>query len=110
VQIVISATVDPVTPDGAIITNSAIANATTADPNSANNASSTTTRVATSPLATPMPTATPQPSPSGSLADTGAGDWGGETSPTMLLLVVAAWLLLTGALAVESAWRRRART
>ncbi|MEX2135828.1 MAG: DUF11 domain-containing protein, partial [Chloroflexota bacterium] len=103
VDVVISATVDPTTPDGTIIPNAASVGATTPDPNSLNNASSTTTRVVVSGLRS----TSPPPSPTGSLADTGRSTWAGEVSPLMLLAVFAAWIVLLGALAAEGAWRRR---
>jgi uncharacterized repeat protein (TIGR01451 family) len=116
VDVVISATVDPATPDGTIIANAAIAGTTTSDPNSLNNASSTLAQVtnngpAPTPTPTPTPTATPTSTPaaSGSLANTSLSALGGPISPLMLLAVFSAWVLLLGALAAESAWRRRSR-
>ncbi|MEP6762188.1 MAG: DUF11 domain-containing protein, partial [Sporichthyaceae bacterium] len=107
VGVVISATVDATTPDGTIISNAAGANATTPDPNTLNNTSSTMTKVSVNVGSTVTPT--PLPSPSGSLADTRATAWNGEVSPAMLPSVLAAWILLMALLATESAWRRRAR-
>jgi hypothetical protein len=63
------------------------------------------TAVATTVGATPTPT--PLPTPKGSLADTSAPAWSGYVSPLMLLAAFAAWIVLLGALAAESAWRRR---
>jgi len=108
VDVVISATVDPATPGGTVIANTASADATTPDPNGLNNESATTTQVAATIGGTPTPT--PLPTPTGSLADTSAPAWSRDMSPLMLLAAFAAWIVLLGGLAAESAWRRRARS
>ncbi|MEX0709901.1 MAG: hypothetical protein WD116_01710, partial [Chloroflexota bacterium] len=102
VVVVISATVAPGTPDGTVIANTASAGATTPDPDSLNNGSSTTTVVS-------VPALRLLPSPSGSLADTHAV-LAGNVSPLMLLVPIVAWLALLSALAVQGARRRSPRS
>ncbi len=97
VVVVITATVDPGTPVGATIANSASAGTTTPDPDGANNVSSTSTTVTLAP-----------PSPSASVPDTSVVAPGGPIAPLVLVLGFAAWIGLLSGLAVETTRRRRA--
>jgi uncharacterized repeat protein (TIGR01451 family) len=94
VVVVISATVNPATPAGTSIANSASASTTTPDPDGANNSSSTTAGVVAA-------SATPTPTPSGSVPDTSALG-GGAIQPFILLVGFAAWIMLVSGLAMES--------
>ncbi|MEP6807171.1 MAG: DUF11 domain-containing protein, partial [Chloroflexota bacterium] len=116
VDVVISATVDPGTPNGTIIANTASASATTPDPNGVNNASSVTSAVVGLPTATPTPTPTPTPtatasataSASASLADSAAGWWPLQpTRPVLLVMVI--WLFALVAMAAVNVRQVRKR-
>ena len=106
VDVVISATVDPGTPDGTIIANTASASATTPDPNGVNNASSATSAVVGLPTPTPTPTPIPTATASGSVPDTSSLPLVGGLAPLMLLIALACWIALLTGLAVEGSRRR----
>ncbi len=94
--VVISATVDPATPVGTSIANTASAGSTTPDPDGANDSSSTTSVVAAA-----------TPTPSGSVPDTSASTGGGPFAPLPLVAGVLAWIALLAGLALESGRRRK---
>jgi len=96
--------VDPATPDGTMVANAASAGATTPDPNALNNASTTTTQVIV------IAARASDPTPSGSIPDTGAVTATGVASPVKVLLALGLSFVLLAALASASVLRRRRST